>query len=188
MGRDQRFDVKARIAMAMRRCGRLGHMFDSEHLSERIKLRLYVADVLSLLTYGCETWLLDKDCMRTLNGANSQMLARVTGKSAKSQANSTTAVYDLVKNIRKRRLRWLGDILRGDETRLLFEAMRVQFNEHKDGIQGTLFMDAPASDNIEELTLLAQEKIHWKALEQEIPSHLRSNIRDTSRYHFRTNV
>ena len=51
--------------------------------------------------------------MRTLNGTNSQMLARITGESVRSQANSATAVFDLVKNIRKRRLRWLGKILRG---------------------------------------------------------------------------
>ena len=186
---EQSFDIKARIAMAMQRCGQLGHMFNSEHLGQNLKIRLYVAAVLSLLTYGCETWLLDQGCMRTLNGANSQMLARVTGESVRSQAKSETAVFDLVKNIRRRRLRWLGQILRGDETRLLFEAMRVQYHEHMDGVKGTLFMDAPASNSFEELILSANDKVYWKALEQMIPSHLRSipKGRDTSRYHFRTN-
>ena len=175
---DQSFDVQARIAMAMRRCGQLGHMFNSEHLGQNLKIRLYVAAVLSLLTYGCETWLLDQACMRTLNGANSQMLSRVTGESIRSQAKSETAVYDLVKNIRKRRLRWLGKILRGDETRLLFETMKVQYYEHVEGVKGTLFMDVPTNNNnnsFEELVLSSNDTIYWKSLEQRIPSHLRSN-------------
>ena len=112
--------------------------------------------------------------MRALNGANSQMLSRITGESVRSQARSETAVYDLVKNIRKRRLRWLGKILRGDETRLLFEAMKVQYYEHGEGVKGTLFMDSPASDSFEELILTANDKIHWKSREHGIPSHLRS--------------
>ena len=72
--------------------------------------------------------------------------ARVTGESVRSQAKSETTVYDVViKNICKRRLRWLGKILRGDETRLLFEKMRMQYHEHVDGVKGTLLLHGHAS-------------------------------------------
>ena len=52
---EERFDIDARIAKAKVRCGKLRSIFDSPILSLRIKLRLYVASVCSLLTYGAET-------------------------------------------------------------------------------------------------------------------------------------
>ena len=40
----------------MSRCGRLGHLFDSPNLGPWLKIRLYVVVVVSLLTYGCESY------------------------------------------------------------------------------------------------------------------------------------
>ena len=114
----QIYDIRVRMGMVMTRCGRLGHMFDSPDLGPWLKIRLYVAAVVSLLTYGCESWNLTKDTMRKLNGCNSQMLARITGRNVREEARSTTSSFDIVKNIRVRRLRWLGQILRGDQDRL----------------------------------------------------------------------
>ena len=64
----QCYDVGARVAMAMSRCGnKLRHVFDSPHISLKVKLRLYEATVCSLLTYGCETWDLDVHTIRKIN-------------------------------------------------------------------------------------------------------------------------
>ena len=101
----QQYDIKARMGMAMSRCGKLGHLFDSPDLGPRLKLRLYRASVVSLLTYGCESWNLTQDVMRKLNGCNSQMLARITGNEVWYEARSATSSCDLVKHIRVRRLR-----------------------------------------------------------------------------------
>ena len=67
----QHFDVDARIAMAMARCGRLRSIFDSEVITLNLKLRLYEVAVCSLLTYGCETWDIDEKTRKRINGANS---------------------------------------------------------------------------------------------------------------------
>ena len=75
----QQYDVDSRIAMAMARCGRLRPIFDSEIITQKLKLRLYEAAVCSLMTYGCETWLIDEKTRKRINGANSVMLARITG-------------------------------------------------------------------------------------------------------------
>ena len=82
------------------RCGKLRKIFDSKHVRLELKLRLYVASVCSLMTYGAETWhLTDKVC-RQLNGANSIMLARITGKTFREEANSRKTSYNLVAKIR----------------------------------------------------------------------------------------
>ena len=108
--------------------------------------------------------------MRKLNGCNSRMLARITGRSVRDEARSATASYDVVKHIRTRRLRWLGEILRGDQNRLLFHAMRAQ---HRMKSAGSMLMDAPQVDNFDDLIPLANDKVFWRSLESSIPSHLR---------------
>ena len=155
------YDVDARVVMAMSRCGKLRHIFDSPHLSLKLKLRLYEAAVCSLLIYGCETWDLDKVTMKRINGANSVMLARITGRSIPSEARSQTTSFDLIKTIRERRLRWLGHIIRAGPDSIMYQALVVQ---HSLGHTGNLLMDAPPHDSIDSLRPIANDRPKWKAL------------------------
>ena len=123
----------------------MGHMFDSPDLGPRLKIRLSSETVVSLLTCGCESWSLTQEVMRKLNGCNSQMLVRITGRSVRDEVRSITSSFDLVKTVRVRRLRWLGQILRGDQTRLLFTTVVHQYAYHNRS-SGDLFMDLSASD------------------------------------------
>ena len=89
----QSFDIETRIAMAYNRCGELRNMFDSAFLGKRLKLRLYIAAVVSVITYGCESWFLTPKVMTKLNGANSKILARIMGTSIRAEARSTTSHF-----------------------------------------------------------------------------------------------
>ena len=64
--------------------------------------------------------------MTKLNGANSKMLARIMGTSIREEARSTTAHFDLVKDVRVRRLKWAGGILHMDENRLIHKEIEAQ--------------------------------------------------------------
>ena len=83
---DQLHDINARLAQAQQRYGTLRHLFNSPDLSTTIKLRLYSAAVCSIITYGCETWHLNAATSRHINGANSRMLAYITGRSIQQEA------------------------------------------------------------------------------------------------------
>ena len=109
---DQVMDVKARIARAMIRCGQLRNILDSDKIGLKLKLRLYEASVCSLLTFDCETWTLNQQILGLLNGANSRMLARFTGKSIPAEDRPTSCSLNLIHKIRQHRLRWVGHILR----------------------------------------------------------------------------
>ena len=50
----QMADVRRRIAMAQQRHGKMRHIWKSGHLHQRLKMRLYVAAVCSVMTYGAE--------------------------------------------------------------------------------------------------------------------------------------
>ena len=78
------------------RCDKLRNILDSEEIYLPLKIKLYETAVCSLLTYGCETWNFDKDTIRTLNGANSIMLARFTRKSIPQEARPATTSFNLI--------------------------------------------------------------------------------------------
>ena len=94
------------------------------------------------------------------------MLARITGNGVREEARSATTSHDIVRSIRKRRLKWLGIILRGDSDRLIFNAVEVQ---KRAGLPGGLFMDTPQHLSLEELVTLARCKKSWAALIAGIP-------------------
>ena len=94
------FDINSRIAMTTKRCGQLRHIFDSPNIGPRHKLHLYTVAVCSLMTYGCESWTLTDKVIRRLNGANSQMLSRITGNSVQVEARRATTSHDIIKHIK----------------------------------------------------------------------------------------
>ena len=70
--------------------------------------------MLSVLVYGCEAWWLVESMMRSLNSCNSRCLHLMTGRSYREEAVETSV--DLMALIRDRRLRWLGYVLRAEES------------------------------------------------------------------------
>ena len=159
----QGFDLRRRIGMAMNRCGTLRHVLDSNGVPLSLKLKIYAAAVVSIMTYGCEAWNLDERTRAQLNGANARCLSRFTGKSSHEEASKTKRTFDMVAAVRKRRHQWLGHILRmqrthDDKERLVKLAVRAQYHLQ---LPGNLCADAPATDTFEELEQLAQNRTEW---------------------------
>ena len=56
------------------------------------------------MTYGSEAWKLTSEVCRYLNGANSRMVVRITGRVVKDEV-SKGKTFDLIKWIHARRLK-----------------------------------------------------------------------------------
>ena len=151
-------DVKARIAQAFTRCGKLRHVFDANNLRIKLKLRLYQAAICSILTYDCETWSLTPKVMRQLNGVNSKILSRFTHKSIPQEARSATCSYNLVRAICQRRLKWLGHILRAGPSTLSYKSIEEQ---SRLGLPGNILMDSPFHTSIGIAALATNRKFWW---------------------------
>ena len=158
---DHKYDVRRRVGMAMTGMGQLNQVFSSG-ISLELKMRLYKSAICSLFTYGSEAWHLDEKTAATLNGANARCLSRITGKSIHEEASTRTRTYDLVGSIRKRRLKWLGHILRGENKRLIKLAVRVQKENPR---EGDIFSDTPHHLNFDEIEAIAQDRKRWRSLQ-----------------------
>ena len=75
-------------------------------------MRVYKTGVCSKLIYGSETWTLTSKVCSMLNGANSLMVSRITGRSPHVEASKKTKTLDVISLIRTRRLQWVGHIPR----------------------------------------------------------------------------
>ena len=71
-------DINVRIVQAFTRYGDLHDVFNSKSFSVKLKLRLHEAVICSIMTYGCETWVLTDKSMRKINGVNSTMIDGIT--------------------------------------------------------------------------------------------------------------
>ena len=154
-------DTRRRIGMAVTRCGQLHFILGAENIARETKLRIYKSAVGSLFTYGSEAWCLNEKCLRTLNGANANCLHRFTGKTRIEEAREATCTYSLCKDIRRRRLAWLGHILRMQDTekgepRLVKVAVKVQRELDRGG---NLLM---SHNDFEDLVQAAADRRSWK--------------------------
>ena len=111
------------------------------------------------------------------HGANSQMVAIITGKTIREEATEATRTYDLVASIRATRLRWLGQILRMGEDRLVKKAVRTL---HMDGRVGDILMDAPKA-TWRELCLMAADEKGWQQKVNAIKANVHFTIKSKTR-------
>ena len=157
----QEQDVLRRCAMAVTRCGQLRNVFDSPDIPLKLKLNIYNSAVLSLLTYGCEAWSMTPKIQAKINGVNARCLSRITGRSIHIEASSRTQTLDVITDIRIRKWKWLGHLLRAPGDRLTKLALKVQFDKQD---KLNMLQDIPRfCKTFKQLERLAQDRKAWRS-------------------------
>ena len=122
------------------------------------RLQWYVAWVVAPALHNVGCWLLDPRTQRRMNGRNSRLLSRITGRSVHDEARSPT--FCIVQWAKWKRARWLGHLLREKELSLVLEAV---YEEWGRGEKGTLLDSAPDHRSRAHLVALAgKEDGTWK--------------------------
>ena len=150
-----------RMEQAADRFRQMGNLWNSSELSVGLKLRLYIAGVYSVLVYGCECWDLTVKAATALRAWNARRLTMITGREIREEY--LTPAFNLLNSARARRLKWAGQLLRGEES---FLPRRVALAELSrtggKGTPGGIFQDAPVVKSIEELIEAARNEKWWK--------------------------
>ena len=152
---DNMHAVEVRLGFASSRFKELHHIWGDSSLPLKLKLQLYTSGVVSVLTHSFEAWKLNEAVIRRLRGWNGRCLAIITtGSCEPDQIRLQTEypVFNMVGHLRVRRLRWLGHVLRMDESRLLRQVL-LKFNViYPNGYpEGSILMDAPSHEKIRDL-------------------------------------
>ena len=80
------------------------------------------------------------------------MVSTITGRTPHEEAKKEGKTYDLVANVRARRLKWLGQILSMNDDRMLKQTVQHMYQHRR---EGDILEDAPHTDTWEELTTFA---------------------------------
>ena len=152
-------DVTHRMNIAQAQFSSLYHMWNDHRLPTSMKLRLYKTAVCFSLTHACEAWDMSQRVTRSINGFNSRCLHLITKKSYRSTA--TAPDYNLLLAIRRRRLRFLGHILRLNDSRLLKQSLTAYVRGGTAPPTGSLMMDCENVPLVE-LQLAAEDRTAWR--------------------------
>jgi len=116
--------------------------------------------VCSILTYGSEAWMLTDALQSRIRNWNARCLHHISGRNHRDETKEPS--FDVLGAIRATRLRWLGHILRLPGVRLIKQWVVQEWEENRK-TAGSIFMDAPAHDSIEELAQHAFDRQAWRA-------------------------
>jgi len=115
-------ECSTRIGKASSVFGRLKNIWRNKNISLAIKVRLYESLVLSTLLYSSELWPLSVTQTKKLEAAHHKFQRRLLGISWKDKVKDNdirkkTGLRKLKDIIKERRLRWLGHVLRMEDSR-----------------------------------------------------------------------
>jgi hypothetical protein len=155
-------DVKIRMAIAKSTFGKLMEIWKAPEISLKQKLRLYSAAVISIVSFGFETWEMPQKLEDSLRGWNARCLAAITGREISQEHRQPT--FDLIAKLRARRLKWAGQILRLEPEDSLVHQVLIATAMHDltaGNNRRSLLMDAGEYNSHEELLALAADKRGW---------------------------
>ena len=154
------------MAIAQTTFGSLSNIWADHRLSRALKLRTFQLAVCSTLTHSSEAWAMTAAVMRSINGFNSRYLHVITGQDYRHTA--TAPVFDLLRAIRQRRLRYLGHILRMPESRVVRRALMALTVTGTHYPEGSLLMDCQTIP-FENIEALAQRRAAWNSMVNQLP-------------------
>ena len=155
---DEEADVKHRMDIAQAIFNSLFHLWRDKRLPLSMKLRLYIASVCSTFTHACEAWTLSDTVLRRINGFNSRCLHNITGESYRDTA--TKPVVDLLLQIRRRRMRYIGHLLCMPPERLVRRPLMAYIDRGRNIPVGSLFMDC-GDEPLNEIVNSAMDRKSW---------------------------
>lgn len=113
-------DISHRISLAWTAYWQLGKIWRSKHTPTALKINIFRAAVVTILLYGCETWVLTSELERQLNSFATRCYRGILGLSlfdhiSNDQLYQRVNQPPLIEVVRRLQLRWLGHALRRDD-------------------------------------------------------------------------
>ena len=170
-------ELNNRICQASKAMGRLrDRVFKNQNLSLHTKIKVYTAVCLSSLLYGSEAWTLYARQLRLLEAWHIKSLRSIMGvtwrdKLTYEEMYRRTGSGSLESQIGRRQLRWIGHVIRMDDSRvpkqILYGELSTgrrkaggQRKRHKDHVKTTLKKFEIPPDMLE---TYAADRSGWRA-------------------------
>ena len=122
-------EIRSRLSKASQAFGTLKSTWKANKLSMKTKLRLFKSNVISSLLYGAESWKMTKTIGKKLDTFQRKCLRRIVGAIwpnviSNEDLYTMTADRPITEEIKRRRWRWIGHVLRLPVTAVARVALR----------------------------------------------------------------
>ena len=169
-------DIQSRLGKASGAFSTLHSIWKSKQITLKTKVKLYNSNVKSVLLYGSECWRETKKDMSKIEAFHNRCLRKLCNiywpnKISNARLYERTGCRSIVQEIRQRRLRWLGHVLRMPAERVPKKALRwTPPGKRKPGRPRTTWRRTVTKD-LEEMGLTwgtaqatAQDRDSWRRL------------------------
>jgi len=169
-------DVRARISKARGVFAALRNIWKSTKISTNTKLRIFKSNVLGVLLYGAESWKVTKNITSKLDVFQTRCLRRILrifwpNTISNEELHKMTNTSPISQEIRKRRWRWTGHVLRMPQNANARVALRwTPPGKRKRGRPKETWRRSMEREMREEgwtwgqVQHLSKDRQHWKAL------------------------
>ena len=115
-------EITSRIMNASAAFHRLKAVWRTKQINEKTKIKIYKSNVRSVLLYAAETWRTNQKIESRLRGFESRCLRRILRirweqRVSNKKVSERTGVNPIVDEVRTRRWRWVGHVLRMEKNR-----------------------------------------------------------------------
>ena len=123
-------DVKTRIGMAKRKMTTLNNIWKDKNIPIQLKLNILKSLIWPVAIYGSEAWTLKKQDVNRLNAAEMWFYRRILRISWTEKRTNESVIkelgiqMELVKEINKRKLRYVGHATRHSKTNLMASVLQ----------------------------------------------------------------
>ena len=167
-------EILTRIVLASAAFQQLRVIWNSREISTTTKLKLYKSNVRSVLLYGAETWRTTQRIESKLRGFEGRCLRRILRiwwelRVTNKEVATRTGINPIVEEVKRRRWRWLGHVLRMSRSRhpLIALTWNPQGKRRTGRPQGTWRRTMEderkkAGKTWNELRWLAQDRDEWR--------------------------
>lgn len=167
-------EIKIRIAQAKTAFGKMRKILTNLSMNMNLRLRLMKCYVWSTLLYGSETWTMKKDMKKRLEAMEMWILRRMmripwTARITNEEVMRRAGVQrELMKEIRKRQLHFLGHALRAEGLERECLLGKIEGTRAR-GRQRIKFMDAILMElgdgrRVVDLVRLADDRQRWRSM------------------------
>ncbi|KAL9983368.1 hypothetical protein ACROYT_G005527 [Oculina patagonica] len=116
---DSEPEIKARLSKAGQAFASLKNIWKSKKITLKTKLRFFKSNVLTTLLYGCESWKATKAICHKLDTFQNRCLRRILNIFwpniiSNAELRRATSTNNISSEVKKRRWRWIGHVLRMD--------------------------------------------------------------------------
>ena len=172
-------DVEARITRnALSAHRSLNSFWKDKRISLEMKIRLFKICVISILTYGAESWLVTKRMMQNIRGFVMRCFGSMvppTNTNRLSNQQSKRAIYkkrfdeamrhiDIISIIDKKRWQWLGHALRMSPTRNPHKALMLLDFSTKGSLLSHIPIQYRQLDSLQLAIEVASDRNKWKEI------------------------